>query len=120
MKKFSILLVLAVLVWACGGNKSDSGTKKSGEEEGINFSKIESGDISGARVYKENCMLCHLATGGGGVSGAKDLGLSELSVVERAEVIYNGRPGTSMMSYENTLKPEQIKAVAEYTMQFKK
>lgn len=122
MKKFTFIAVLALLVWACGGgNDSKEGTSKKKEDDKIDYSEISSGDINGAIVYK-NCVACHLANGEGGVSGAKDLRESKLSVNERAELIHYGSENNPVMvgfGKNNILDPEEIKAVAEYTMKFK-
>ena len=53
-----------------------------------------------------------------GLSGAKLLNASVLSLEERIQIILNGK--NAMASYKEQLTEEQIKAVAAYTMTFKK
>ena len=53
-----------------------------------------------------------------GLSGAKLLNASVLSLEERIQIILNGK--NAMASYKEQLTEEQIKAVAGYTMTFKK
>jgi len=121
MKKFTILAVLALFVWACGGDANNSDNSSSSGDE-VNYAKVSSGDINGAVLYKNNCIACHMATGEGGVAGAKDLRESKLSVDERAKMIhYGSETNATMVAFgkNGTLEPEEIKAIAEYTMKFK-
>ncbi len=72
----------------------------------------------GASVFKTHCQLCHGADGKLGLNGALDLTASALSLDERITVITKGR--NTMLAYEATLSPEEIKAVAKYTIALKK
>lgn len=72
----------------------------------------------GAAVFKTHCQLCHGVDGKLGLNGAKDLSVSALSIDERKNLIRNGK--NAMIAYENILSPEEIEAVAKYTMSLKK
>lgn len=95
---FFAALIIGVVV-ACGGSAGG-----------------ESNEL-GANVFKTHCQLCHGADGKLGLNGAKDFTTSPLSLDERIQVITKGR--NTMLAYENTLSPEEIKAVAKYTLTFK-
>lgn len=68
----------------------------------------------GEKVYKSNCITCHGLRGDMGASGAFNLRVSQLTVEERITVISDGRK--AMTPFKNILTPEEIKAVAEYTL----
>jgi cytochrome c6 len=68
----------------------------------------------GMAVFKQYCVSCHGADGKLGLSGAKDLTASTLTLDERVEVITKGRK--LMTPFGEVLTPEEIKAVAEYTL----
>lgn len=69
-------------------------------------------EASGKRIYRERCASCHGKDGTKGVSGAKDLSASELSMKERMKVIRNGKG--AMIPFEGNLSEEEIEAVAAY------
>lgn len=73
--------------------------------------------IDAAALYKKKCVLCHGADGKMGLNGAKELPLSQLTIGERIKIIQQGK--NLMPSFKEQLTFEQIKAIAEFTMQFK-
>lgn len=73
--------------------------------------------LDAATLYKKKCVLCHGADGKMGLNGAKELPLSKLTVGERIKIIQQGK--NLMPSFKEQLSFEQIKAIAEFTMQFK-
>lgn len=77
----------------------------------------KSGNDEVAKLWKQNCALCHGNDGRLGVNGAKDLRLSELSLGPRKEIITNGKG--KMIGFENKLSKEQIEELAKYTFTFK-
>jgi len=95
-----------VIVLSCSTGSKDSGEPKADE-----------GEIVAEKIYNTHCGLCHGADGRKGLSGAKMLPESQLSLKERIELITNGKG--NMMPYERVLSPEEIEAVAEYTLSFK-
>lgn len=72
----------------------------------------------GAVIFKKSCVLCHGADGKLGLNGAKDLTASLLTLEERMNLIRKGK--NTMTPFEGILSPEQIEAVARYTLTMKK
>jgi cytochrome c6 len=102
MKKFLLLAFFGAVIWACG-NKAGSGETASAAD--------------GQAIYKKYCILCHGADGKLGISGAKDITISPLSEAERVILITEGK--NTMTPFKGVLSPEEIKAVAAYTMTLK-
>jgi cytochrome c6 len=71
----------------------------------------------GQLVFRKNCAICHGADGKLGLNGAKDLSVSTIPLTERIDLITNGRK--LMTPFKAILSPEEIKAVAEYTLSLK-
>lgn len=104
-----VIAFIVVAVFACGGNPAD-GTKKSSLERETQVDPL----AEGKKAYKQFCVPCHGMDGKLGINGARDFAESDLKLEERIEVITNGRG--MMTSFKSVLKPEQIKAAAEYTI----
>lgn len=68
--------------------------------------------VNGKEIFTEKCALCHGDNGKLGMSGAKDLTVTQLPHAGIVEIITNGK--NTMASYKETLTPEQIDAVASY------
>jgi len=79
---------------------------------------VKSAIPEGSAIFRKNCVVCHGADGKLGMNGAKDLSMSVLPVEERINTITNGR--NVMTAFKELLSPEEIKAVAYYTMSLKK
>jgi cytochrome c6 len=71
----------------------------------------------GEALFRKNCVTCHGADGRLGLSGAKDLTKSDLSLEDRMTLIAKGRG--LMTPFEGILTPEEIAAVARYTIELK-
>ncbi|MCB0634704.1 MAG: cytochrome c [Saprospiraceae bacterium] len=115
MKKLLFFAALAIFVVACGG--PESGTDSESSETTASTTPAAPPPAAapdGEKIYKTNCIACHGLYGDMGASGAFNLQESELTVDQRVEVITNGR--NAMAAWGSLLKPEEIKAVAEYTM----
>jgi cytochrome c6 len=109
MKSFLPVLVLFATIWACGNaEKPTADATPVAQKEAID----------GKAIFKVYCVQCHGLYGDMQLNGAKDLGLSILTVEERVAIITNGK--NVMTPFKDLLSPEKIQAVAEYTMQFKK
>lgn len=72
---------------------------------------------NGLSVFRKNCVTCHGSDGRLGLSGAKDLTKSDLSLEDRLVLIAKGKG--LMTPFEGILTPEEIAAVARYTMELK-
>jgi len=99
MKKLFVIAFIGVVAFSCADKKA----KTSG--------------VDGRKVYKSNCVICHGIDGKLGVNDSKDLTLSKMSLDERKAIIKNGKG--KMIGLGAVLKPEEIQAVAEYTLKFK-
>jgi mono/diheme cytochrome c family protein len=112
MKKFWILLLLAGIVYACGGAEASEEAEDTSTAAADAAPAKETAD--GQKVYKTYCVTCHGIYGDMGASGAFNLQTSELAVAERVTVITNGR--NAMTPFKDILSEEEIQAVAEYTL----
>jgi mono/diheme cytochrome c family protein len=72
---------------------------------------------SGKVLYKQYCVACHGINGNLKTNGAIDLTHSVLTLEERILVITKGR--NIMTAFENRLTTDQIRAVAEFSIQLK-
>ena len=72
----------------------------------------------GMAVFRQYCVTCHGADGKLALNGAKDLSKSALTLQERITQITKGK--NMMTPFAEVLSPEEIKAVAEYTLSLKK
>lgn len=102
---------MAIWMMACG----NAGTE--GEASALAAASPTAAD-EGAKVFKQYCVACHGLYGDMGVNGAFNLQTSKLSLEEKVAVITNGR--NAMTPFKDVLSPEQIKAVAQYTLTLKK
>ena len=108
-----VFAFIIAVVFACGGEKSTNETKNAGVENRKEQSQVDP-LAAGKKAFKQFCVACHGIDGKLGINGAKDFAQSDLNLEERIEVITNGRG--MMTPFKGALKPEQIKAVAEYTI----
>ncbi len=106
MKKIIIFCLIAGFVYACGGQEQSSSSKSKSSAATKKSAEL------GKSVYKTYCLQCHGAKGNLRLNGASDLTISELSLIDRIEVISNGR--NTMLPYKNTLNDKQIAAVSRY------
>lgn len=72
----------------------------------------------GQSIFRTHCVLCHGIDGTLGTNGAKNLEFSEMTLGQRIHIIKKGKK--VMTPFEDRLTDAQIRAVAEYTMGFKK
>ena len=83
------------------------------------ISENENNSLSNAKaIYTHLCANCHGEDGKLGKGGAKDLTISNLSTLQKEEIITNGKG--LMPSFKGQLSEEEIKAMAAYTDTFKK
>ena len=72
----------------------------------------------GMAVFRQHCVICHGSDGNLGLNGAKHLPESVLPLEERINIITNGK--NLMTPFRSLLSPEEIQAVAAYTLTLKK
>lgn len=101
MYKIIISLLLLAIIIACSGKE----TSKSNSS------------VDGEAIFKKYCALCHGVNGKLGLNGSKDITLSKLTEPERIVQITKGK--NTMTPFEGILSPEEIKAVAAYSMTLK-
>lgn len=108
MKTYLTTLGIIAMVWACGGGGTSADNKTVATAEAVD----------GKKIYKQYCVACHGLYGDMGASGAHDLTASVLGKEARIAVITKGRG--VMTPFEKILDPEEIAAVAAYSMELKK
>jgi cytochrome c6 len=104
------LFILLVLGNACGSDTRPTTAQHA--------AATQPSPPEGAAVYRQYCVACHGADGKLGLNGAGDLTMSKLSLEERITQIAKGK--NMMAPFEEMLSPEEIKAVAKYTLSLKK
>ncbi|NBB88265.1 MAG: c-type cytochrome [Bacteroidetes bacterium] len=107
-----ILIVMLLVGYQCTSSDSDKDT----EAAEANLSPEERELVQGKRIFKNQCVNCHGLNGKMGFNGAKDLTETQLSFEERKILIAYGKG--SMMAFKSILSPEEIHAVARYSMTF--
>lgn len=110
-----LLAFLGVFVIACNNATPSNpvASTTSTSEEGTGSKN----QPSGALIYRERCITCHGANGRMGNNGAKVLPESPLNLAQRVEVVTYGR--NIMPAFEGMMTPEEIEAVAAFTMTLK-
>ena len=101
MYKILVTLLLLAIIIACSGKESSKSAST----------------IDGEAIYKKYCALCHGVNGKLGLNGSKDITISKLTEPERIVQITKGK--NTMTPFEGVLSPEEIKAVAAYSMTLK-
>ena len=95
-----IVLFASVILWACDEPPAPTPV------------------VDASVVYTKYCVLCHGNDGRRGLNGAGDLTKSTLPLEERIKQITLGKG--LMTPYAGILTPEEIAAVAAYTMTLEK
>jgi cytochrome c6 len=106
MTKYIIVALMVSFTIACGNKDNKSNEASSSSTETV--------ALDGAKIYKQNCALCHGPDGKLGANGSKDLTISDFDLNERIAMISKGKG--VMTAFENILTLAEIKAVAEYSM----
>ncbi len=114
-QKFNTALI--VLFLGIGSCESAEEKTRQGETEANKVSSsTEKPD--GMAVFRQHCVICHGSDGNLGLNGARHLSESILPLEERVNIITNGK--TLMTPFRSQLSPEEIQAVAAYTLTLKK
>ena len=107
---------------ACANNENPLAERPTppepgGSGRGMTASQPVAEGPDGAAVFRQYCVTCHGADGKLGLNGAKDLSQSPLTREQRIQIITNGK--NMMTPFGEMLSPEEIRAVADYTLTFK-
>lgn len=114
-QKFNTALIVLFL----GVGSCESAEEKTSKRQiEANKVPVSSGKPDGMSVFKQHCVICHGSDGNLGLNGAKHLSESILPLEERINIITNGK--NLMTPFRSQLSPEEIQAVAAYTLTFKK
>ena len=116
MQKFSLLFVLALIVLACGGGEEGTNEAPPAKTE----KKAAAKDINVKKIWKVRCIACHGLYGDMGTNGAANLQEATSDLDYRINIITNGSENRVMTAFGEILDEDEIKAMAEYTMTFKK
>jgi cytochrome c oxidase cbb3-type subunit 3 len=70
----------------------------------------------GSQIYAKFCAPCHRADGGGlvGPNLTDSYWIHGSNYTDTVSVIWNGVPAKGMITWKNSLKPDEIQAVASY------
>ena len=104
-----VLLLLVTIVFACGGGEdAPSEQPVAKAEKKINVKKL----------WKVRCIACHGVNGDMGTNGAANLQEVTSDLDYRINIITNGSENGVMTAFGDILKPEEIEALAKFTMEF--
>lgn len=116
MQKFSLLFVLALIILACGGGEDAAGEAPMAKADKEPAAK----EINVKKIWKVRCIACHGLYGDMGTNGAANLQEVTSDLDYRINIIKNGSENGVMTAFGEILDEDEIKALAEYTMTFKK
>lgn len=113
-----MLATLAViLIVAAYGLAEMSAAKKAGGK--IDTTTVSGNPIEvGKTVFNNSCVSCHGADGKLGLSGAKDLTITQLTAEQQKELIRHGKNAMPAYGIE-VLTDEQVDAVTQYVATLK-
>lgn len=95
----TLATLLLLLALSCAGTDGDPTAQQPNNDPG-------------GRIYSMQCTLCHGKDGKLGLSGAKDLTVSQLSREEMIAVVTKGR--NAMAGYGRILKATEIEQVVDH------
>ena len=103
MHKVSItLLFLSALLFSCSSTTT----------------KTKAVPASPLDLYNGNCGICHGDDGAKGLSGAKDLSITQMTTEELLVIIQNGKGG--MAGFKTLLSAEEIDLLVQHVQSLKK
>ncbi|MBK8427083.1 MAG: cytochrome c [Lewinellaceae bacterium] len=108
------LFALFLGIGAC----ESAAEKTSQQETAANNISSSTEKPDGMAIFRQHCVICHGSDGNLGLNGAKHLPESVLPLEERINIITNGK--NLMTPFRSQLNPEEIQAVAAYTLTLKK
>lgn len=103
------MLVLAILIVACGSNTSTQGPPKAGTSE--------KSKQSATRIYAAKCQPCHGQDGNACIVSPIALKKTQLTKEQIKMQITQGKG--AMPGFSNQLSPDEIELVTQYVIQLK-
>ena len=116
MKRLLPLLAFLLILVACGGGEETTPSEAPGTTPPVAAAK----EIDVKKIWKVRCIACHGLYGDMGTNGAANLQEVTSDLAYRVNIITNGSENGVMTAFGEILKPEEIEAMAKYTMTFNK
>jgi len=116
MKRLLPLFFFALIAVACGGGEESTASEAPGTTPPVAAAK----DIDVKKIWKIRCIACHGLYGDMGTNGAANLQEVTSDLAYRVNIITNGSENGIMTAFGEILSPEEIEAMAKYTMTFNK
>jgi cytochrome c oxidase cbb3-type subunit 3 len=130
MKRLLLLVVILVALAGCSKSTLPAGDSKSTtqEQQGLGGLPSLQPDLElGRRVYNFRCYYCHGYSGDAHTLAATFVNPRPIDFTHTSPValsrdrmitsVTSGRPGTAMMGFSDTLKPNEIAAVVDFVRQ---
>ena len=114
MKRLIPLFTLALIIFACGGGEEATASEAPGDTP----AQAVAQDIDTKKIWKIRCIACHGLYGDMGTNGAANLQEATSDLDYRVNIITNGSENGVMTAFGEILTPEEIEAMAKYTMSF--
>lgn len=116
-KKLLAIISVIFIIAAYGLAEMNKGRKVRENNISVNTeisqeSEVSDVSIPGKALYLSQCALCHGDNGKKGLSGAKDLSITEKSAKEMFEIISSGK--NTMPAYSSVFSKEEIDALIAY------
>jgi mono/diheme cytochrome c family protein len=107
------VLSIVLLLAAYGLAEMSKAKQKKEAAKQIDTTTISEPIEVGKLIYGEKCAVCHGSDGKLGLSGAKDLSVTQLSVEEQKVIIRNGK--SSMIPFNTeAISDEQLDGLTQY------
>ena len=102
--------ITVFFLYSCGGEINEHSLNQNGETQIVS--------LSGEKIFKQYCVLCHGVDGKLGLNGSKDLTISKLPMDSVFRQIRKGK-GT-MPPYMDVLSDAEIDSVYNYVISLRK
>lgn len=113
MKQSFFLLLFALILVACGGGEDAP------SEAPMAKGKEPKKEINVKKLWKVRCIACHGIDGSMGTNGAANLKESDKDLDYRINIITNGSENGVMTAFGEILDEDEIKALAQFTLDLK-
>ena len=104
--QYLFVLITVFFLFSCSGEINEKSLNQNGETQIVS--------LSGEKIFKQYCVLCHGIDGKLGLNGSKDLTISKLPM---DSVIHQIRKGKgAMLPYKDVLNEAEIDSVINYVI----